>query len=218
MRTSSTTALPGTVVHPVPYFSQWASPELAEAIVTRRLPATEDPLWRAYGARSPQEYDWWSWRLCGMACLRMTLAHWNLPVPTAMELAAACVEAGAYVRRADGGLDGLIYAPFARHAEASWPLTAESRPGLPVEEIRQLLAQGRLLMLSVHPSVRELPPTDPPRRGGHLVLAVGYDAEALLVHNPSGFHGRSQEFARIPWSELHRFYAGRGVVLGGRTT
>ncbi|MFJ2743778.1 C39 family peptidase [Streptomyces sp. NPDC087440] len=215
MRTSAP-ALPA-LVHPVPYFSQWATPELAESIVTHQLPATDDPLWQAYGAASPQEYDWWSWRLCGMACLRMCLAHWELPVPTAMELAAGCVEAGAYVRRADGGLDGLIYAPFARHVEATWPrLTAESRPGLPASAIRELLSRGRLLMLSVHPSVRELAPTAPPARGGHLVLAVGYDAQALLVHNPSGFHGRSQEFARIPWSDLERFYAGRGVVLGRR--
>ncbi|CAM5282684.1 hypothetical protein GCM10010329_43550 [Streptomyces spiroverticillatus] len=211
MRTPATTA---PLVHQVPYFSQWVTPELAETIVTRQLPAAEDPLWQAYGAVSPEEYDWWSWRLCGMACLRMCLAHWGLPVPTAMELAAGCVEAGAYVRREDGGLDGLIYAPFARHVEATWPLAAESRPDLPAEEIRQLLASGRLLMLSVHPSVRELAPTAPPARGGHLVLAVGYEAEALLVHNPSGFHGRSQEFARIPWSDLDRFYAGRGVVLG----
>ncbi|MEU8892594.1 hypothetical protein [Streptomyces sp. NPDC048442] len=200
-------------VHPVPYYSQWASPELVREIVTGGLSATEDPKWQSYGASSPEEYDWWSWRLCGMACLRMCLAHWRQPVPTAMELAAGCERAGAYVRREDGGLDGLIYAPFARHVEANWPLTAECRPGLPSSEIPQLLARGRLLMLSVHPSVRELHPS-PPGRGGHLVLAVGATPGALLIHNPSGFPGESQEYARIPWDDLDRFYAGRGIVLG----
>ncbi|MFI0982073.1 C39 family peptidase [Streptomyces sp. NPDC021093] len=225
MPTHRTTATPGPttapapqatvtdVVHPVPYYSQWASPELVREIVTGGLSATRDPKWASYGASSPEEYDWWSWRLCGMACLRMCLAHWGQPVPTAMELAAGCERAGAYVRREDGGLDGLIYAPFARHVEASWPLTAECRPGLDVSEIPQLLAKGRLLMLSVHPSVRELHPS-PPGRGGHLVLAVGATPDALLVHNPSGFPGESQEYARIPWADLDRFYAGRGVVLG----
>jgi hypothetical protein len=133
-----------------------------------------------------------------------------------MELAAACEEAGAYVRREDGGLDGLIYAPFARYVEANWPLSAECRPELPADEIPELLGQGHLLMLSVHPAIREQAPADPPRRGGHLVLAVGATPEALLVHNPSGFPGHSQEFAPVPWADLGRFYAGRGVVLGAK--
>ncbi|MFI5805098.1 hypothetical protein [Streptomyces sp. NPDC051561] len=201
-------------VHPVPYHSQWASRELVPAILAGELQAAEDPLWREYGASSPEEYAWWSWRLCGVACLRMSLAHWGLTVPTAMELAAGCERAGAYVRREDGGLDGLIYAPFTRYVEANWPLTAECRPGLPAAEIPGLIAEGHLLMLSVHPSVREPDGGDPPRRGGHLVLAVGATPEALLVHNPSGFPGHSQEFAPVRWSDLGRFYAGRGVVLG----
>ncbi|MFF0739737.1 C39 family peptidase [Streptomyces sp. NPDC004111] len=206
---------PGTgTVHQVPYHSQWASPGLVPAILAGDLPAAEDPRWRSYGAASPEEYEWWSWRLCGVACLRMSLGHWGLPVPSAMELAAACEAAGAYVRRADGGLDGLIYAPFARYVEANWPLTAECRPELPAAELPALLAQGHLVMLSVHPSVREPASADPPRRGGHLVLAVGATPEAVLVHNPSGFPGHSQEFAPVPWTDLDRFYAGRGVVLG----
>lgn len=216
MTGGAATTPPGvTVVHRVPYYSQWASPALVPAIVAGDLPAARDPLWREYGAATPEEYDWWSWRLCGVACLRMCLAHWRQPVPTAMELAAACTEAGAYVLREDGGLDGLIYAPFARHVEERRPLTAEVRPELRIDEMPELLAVGRLLMLSVHPSVRELHPT-PPGRGGHLVLAVGATPDALLIHNPSGFPGKSQEFARVPWADLGRFYAGRGVVLGVR--
>lgn len=200
--------------HRVPYHSQWASPELVPAILDGTLSAADDPRWPAYGADSAQEYAWWSWRLCGMACLRMALDFWEYPVPTAMALARECVGAGAYVERPDGGLDGLIYAPFAQYAATRWGLYAESRPDLPAREMPALLAQGRLLMLSVHPSVRELAPAEPPRRGGHLVLAVGADADGILIHNPSGFPAHSQEYARVPWQALGRYYAGRGVVLG----
>ncbi|MFI6687260.1 C39 family peptidase [Streptomyces sp. NPDC050485] len=200
------------IIHPVPYHSQWASPELVPAIVTGTLSAAEDPRWPEYGAASATEYAWWARQLCGVACLRMALEHWRGSAPTAMALAADCVEAGAYVRRGDR-LDGLIYAPFASYVRTRWGLEAQSRPDLPIAAIPELIGSGRLLMLSVDPGVRELGP-DPRRRGGHLVLAVGTTEEAVVLHNPSGFPGGSQEFARVPWHELGRFYAGRGVVLG----
>ncbi|MBT2525427.1 C39 family peptidase [Streptomyces sp. ISL-99] len=209
----NTGSAPATVLHPVPYHSQWASPELVAAIIAGALDAAEDPLWPKYGAETPEEYAWWSWRLCGMACLRMCLDHWQQTVPTAMDLAKECVEAGAYVHRADGGLDGLIYGPFAAYATRRWGLEAVVRPALPQQEIPQLLASGRLVVLSVHPSIRTLAP-EPPRKGGHLVLAVGATPEHVLIHNPSGFPDRSQQFAPVPWTDLGRFYAGRGVVLG----
>ncbi|MEK8171966.1 hypothetical protein NKH77_29120 [Streptomyces sp. M19] len=69
-------------------------------------------------------------------------------------------------------------------------------------------------MLSVHP--RSASWTRRRRRGGHLVLAVGATPDAVVIHNPSGFPGRSQRFAHVPWADLERFYAGRGVVLAER--
>ncbi|WEB44195.1 C39 family peptidase [Streptomyces yunnanensis] len=201
-----------TVIHPVPYHSQWASPELVPALLAGTTSATEDPRWPEYGARTPEEYAWWSWRLCGMACLRMALEFWRHSAPTAMELAAECLDAGAYVRHAEG-LHGLIYAPFAAYAERRWGLSAESRPDLPREEIPALVGAGRLVLLSVHPSIRDADP-EPPRRGGHLVLAVGVTPDHVVIHNPSGLPGHSQEFAHVEWRRLDRVYAGRGVVLG----
>ncbi|MEU3711184.1 C39 family peptidase [Streptomyces catenulae] len=216
---SRTTAGP-SVIHPVPYHSQWASAALVPAIIGREISAAEDPLWRAYGADSPETYAWWSWRLCGIACLRMALDHWrdgaeDGGAPTAMALAAECLAAGAYVERDDGGLDGLIHAPFADYVRTRWRLPAEAHPDLPADDLPGHLAAGRLVMLSVHPTIRTLAP-EPPQKGGHLVLAVGTTPNHLLIHNPSGFPDHSQRFHRIPWPDLDRFYAGRGVVLGPR--
>lgn len=200
--------------HPVPYYAQWESADLVAEIIEGRLAAADDPMWQKSGAATPEEYAFWSWRLCGVACLRMALDHWRGVVPPALTLAAECVEAGAYVRHADR-VDGLIYAPFAAYVQRRWGLFAESRPELPAQEVRDELAAGRLVMLSVHPSLRTLDP-DPPGRGGHLVLAVGFTEQAVVVHNPSGYPNGSQRFAHVPWPDLDRFYAGRGVVLGDR--
>lgn len=133
---------PVSLIHPVPYYAQWESPDLVPDIIAGTLSAADDPLWQKSGAASPEEYAFWSWRLCGMACLRMALDHWRGSAPPAVTLPR------------------------------------------------------------------------PPHRGGHLVLAVGATADHLLVHNPSGFPDGSQRFAEVPWGDLGRFYAGRGVLLG----
>ncbi|MFG2116224.1 C39 family peptidase [Streptomyces sp. NPDC048718] len=200
------------VGHEVPYHSQWESAALVPDILSGRVKAEDDPLWHLSGAEDPAEYAFWSWRVCGMACLRMALEHWGFETPGLVTLAREFLDAGAYVRRADG-VDGLIYAPFAEHAAKRWDIEAEVHGRLTVEEIPGFLDEGKLVMLSVHPSIRE-PDTVPPGRGGHLVLAVGRTPDHLLVHNPSGFPGVSQRSAEVPWEALPRFFAGRGVTLG----
>ncbi|WP_371483023.1 C39 family peptidase [Kitasatospora sp. NBC_00315] len=201
------------LIHQVPYYSQWESPGLVREIIGGQLSAADDPLWGQSGATTPEEYEYWSWRLCGVACLRMALDYWWGLAPPPITLAGECLDAGAYVRKGEL-LEGLIHAPFAAYVSGRWGLAARSRPELPAAEIPGHLAAGELVMLSVHPAVRMLGAAEPPRRGGHLVLAVGDAAGDLVIHNPSGFAGESQEFARVPWPDLSRFYAGRGIVLG----
>ncbi|GAA2142298.1 C39 family peptidase [Kitasatospora kazusensis] len=202
-----------SVIHQVPYYAQWESPELVPDILAGTSLAADDPFWERSGAADPEEYEYWSWRLCGVACLRMALDFWWGLAPPAVRLAEECLAAGAYVRHPDGRLDGLIHAPFAAYVRRRWGLPAEARSPLTPEELPGLLAAGRLVVLSVHPSIRTLDP-DPPRQGGHLVLAVGATEQELLIHNPSGFPDGSQRFARVPWDDLPRFFAGRGIVLG----
>ncbi|MFG2906683.1 C39 family peptidase [Kitasatospora sp. NPDC048286] len=200
------------VVHEVPYHAQWESADLVREIVDGRLDASADPRWGQSGAATAEEYAWWSWRLCGVACLRMALAHWWGMAPAAVALAGECLAAGAYLRDGDS-LHGLIHAPFAAYVRQRWGLVAQARELTP-GEVSAEVAGGALVMVSVHPSIREPYGPEPVRRGGHLVLAVGATDTALLVHNPSGFPGESQAFARVPWRSFGRFYAGRGIVLG----
>ncbi|MFG3228756.1 C39 family peptidase [Kitasatospora sp. NPDC048194] len=205
-------ARPARVVHEVPYRAQWESAELVREIVDGRLDAAEDPRWGQSGAATPEEYAWWSWRLCGVACLRMALEHWWGVTPTMMALAGECVAAGAYVRDGES-LRGLIHVPFADYVRRRWGLAATAGELTP-EQVAEEVAGGRLVMVSVHPSIREPNGPPPVRRGGHLVLAVGTTDTALLIHNPSGFPGESQAFARVPWRSFGPFFAGRGIVLG----
>ncbi|WP_051943963.1 C39 family peptidase [Streptacidiphilus rugosus] len=201
-----------SVVTSVPYYAQWESPELVRRIVTGGLAAREDPMWPRSGADSAEEYEWWAVRLCGMACLRMVLHHWRGTAPPALALARECTEAGAYVVHPDR-VDGLIYAPFAAYVRHRWQLDAVVETDLDPAGLRARLDAGHLVMISVHPGIRTLDAA-PPGRGGHLVLAVGHTEDALLIHNPSGWADTgTQRSAPVPWEDLDRFFARRGVTL-----
>ncbi|MFE2724062.1 C39 family peptidase [Kitasatospora sp. NPDC059327] len=200
------------VVHEVPYYAQWESPDLVREIIDGSVDASDDPRWGQSGADTPEAYAYWSWRLCGVACLRMALDRWWGVAPPQVALAAECLAAGAYTQDGER-LHGLIHTPFAAYVQERWGLAAQARE-LTAGEVAAEVAAGRLVMLSVHPAIREPGSPEPHRRGGHLVLAVGVTGTALVIHNPSGFAGESQAYAHVPWRRFDRFYAGRGIVLG----
>ncbi|MFC5800291.1 C39 family peptidase [Streptomyces formicae] len=200
-------------MHRVPYYSQWESADLVPEFITGARSAADDPLWQKSGAGSRAEYAFWAPRMCGMACLRMALDFWGHPLPPSLPLLREALAAGAYVRTGETTVKGLIYAPFADWVTHRWGLHAEPRPELAAEEIDAEVARGNLVLLSVHKTIRTLDPA-PGGRGGHLVLAVGSGPDGVVLHNPSGLPGHSQEFHTVPWTDLDRFYAGRGVVLG----
>ncbi|MFF7451582.1 MULTISPECIES: C39 family peptidase [unclassified Streptomyces] len=197
--------------HPVPYYSQWESAELVPEFITGRLDAADDPLWQKSGADSPQEYAFWAPRMCGVACLRMALDYAKHPVPPSLPLLHELSAAGAYLR--DGNtVKGLIYQPFADHVTRHYGLAAQACPDLPAHQLPDIIDSGDLVLVSVHKTIRT-PDLDPPGQGGHLALAVGASAEHVMLHNPSGLPGQSQQFATLTWNRFEHFYATRGVIL-----
>src|SRR5215471_10921804 len=81
----------------VPYYSQWESPELVGRFIDGSLRPAEDPRWAASGACSPAEYEYWSTKACGLACLKMILGSRALPVPPLMRLVERALAWRAYL-------------------------------------------------------------------------------------------------------------------------
>ena len=195
----------------VPYFSQWESPELAAGFIDGSRRAALDPRWAASGASTPEEYEFWSHKVCGLACLKMIMAARGLPVPPTMRLVARALAAGAYVPDGDR-VRGLIYRPFADWVGAEYGIRAEVAADLPVGSLTALAATGTLVIASVHPWIR-WPERTPPARGGHLVLVTGIADGLLRLHNPSGLPGLNQRNALLRADDFARFAAGRGIVI-----
>jgi hypothetical protein len=197
----------------VPYYSQWESAELVPAIVDGSVHPADDPRWASSGARTPEEYGFWSTKVCGLACLKMIMAWRGLPVPPTMRLVERALAWRAYVPDGDR-VAGLIYRPFADWVGAEYGIAAEVAADLPVDALPAAASPATPVMASVHSSIR-WPDRAAPERGGHLVLVTGAADGVIRLHNPSGLPGASQRDALVPVEDFIRFYAGRGLLIGG---
>ena len=198
----------------VPYFAQFESRQLIPDFLSGKLHPADDPLWHLSGAADPNEYAYWSFHICGMACLKMLLAHWQKRVIPTIELAKQCREYGGYVVSEDGSIKGLIYRPFVSFIADKFGLQAEVKEQTPIEEVYELLDQGYVYIASVHPSIRT-PEVTPPKQGGHLVYVFGKDVQRheIVFHNPSGHTPASQENVQLRLEVFSRFYAKRGILI-----
>jgi hypothetical protein len=212
-----TNIAPQVMYDEMPYHSQFASPELVGPIVFGEMQAIDDPKWAESGATTAEEYARWAWNLCGMACLKSVLEYTQRPgrERTLMALARTCIDDGGYVVGEDE-IKGLYYAPFVKSVKKESGLDGRVASPLSVPDIVQEINDGKFVIASVHPTIRDFSP--PPRKGGHLVLMVGYDiadedGPKLFYHDPAGLHGKSQAFASAPASTFEEYFAGRGVIL-----
>lgn len=206
--------LPRRFVHKnVPYFSQWESRELVGKILGGVTRAEDDPKWRGSGASTPAEYTAWSWSGCGMACLKMVLAHHNdISVPL-VTLGTDCARYGGYDMPLENS-NGLKYAPFVRYVKDEFNITANAVSVLPLTQIITELSKAGYVIASVSPSIRDVT-LKPKSRGGHLILLLGYDLDKqqLYLHNPSGISTETQEYAVVSFKDFERFFNHQGIVV-----
>ncbi|MFB7085741.1 C39 family peptidase [Streptomyces sp. NPDC056296] len=191
--------------------TQYATADLIQAIAYEGHDAGDDPAWASSGAPTRATYRRWCSHMCGIACLRMALLHRDGRAPTMFQLLAGTLHHGAYVQQSDGDIKGLIYRPFTQYTRATHALPADVHTDLPMERLITLLDAGQMVMTSVHKWIRH-PEQDPPKRGGHLVLATGHRDGQIFFRNPSG-HTPETRATCLPVDRFAAFFAERGVSL-----
>jgi ABC-type bacteriocin/lantibiotic exporter with double-glycine peptidase domain len=160
--------------------------------------------WAADGFEGPEDSLLWSDRACGIACLRMILAYYGLPVPDTAEMLRLGLDIGAYCDR--GWVHrGLV--ELGRH----YGLSGKAEPA-----DLGLLARAVACGMPPIVSVTHKLPTDG-RKGGHLVVFAGVSVDGThnrppVVHlrDPSRW-GRQNDRVQVP--RFLSSFSGRAVLF-----
>ncbi|MGE0109402.1 MAG: C39 family peptidase [Bdellovibrionales bacterium] len=195
----------------VPYFSQWESAELATAIVNGTATPAEDPLWQNSGAKTREEYAIWANHICGMACLKMIIAAQTGNIVPTVKLAQQACSYGVYVVK-HNLIRGMIYAPFVTFVRERYNIDAQIHTGITSRTLSNLLQKGSFFIASVHPNIR-WPKSEPPQKGGHLILISKANDDSLVFHNPSGHSNETRSNVSMSLDDFDRFFAGRGLLV-----
>ncbi len=202
-----------------PYISQWADPADNRRILAGGDPC-DHPRWRqCSGFTSAQEYRFWSWRLCGVACFQsVLLRRRGLRLDSALStrhgIWRQAMAANAFIPQPDGSVLGLIYAPFVRMIGQIYGIAATVDTAFSQGQLADYLAAGRPVMASVAPLVRHargINP-DPGRNGGHLVLCYALDRGRVWFNNPSATEAEPFH-SSLPLDVFYSWCAGRGVIF-----
>jgi hypothetical protein len=197
----------------LPYVSQFESSELVSDFLEGRLTPQEDPRWRNSGWTRAEDYSFWAWHTCGVACLRMILSP---AVAKACNLTQDLVKAGGY-QISGNNVAGLFYHAFVSYIRDHWGLHGTVYKELSLERVRDILHMPQtVMMLSVDPTIRNTSPTarrpPGPTAGGHLILATDASKEGVTFHDPSG-HSHGQSNVMLPWDRFDSFFAQRGIAI-----
>lgn len=152
--------------------------------------------WTRHGGPALGDRMEWSNRACGMAALRMILLAYGRPAPTVTELLHLGVARQALTDR------GWLHRGIADIA------TDHAVPGR-AEPVAAGELTGRLADAPVIISVAERFPVDG-RRGGHLVIARGFEGDDILIRDPSAW---GQTHDRVTLSRLAASYTGRAICF-----
>lgn len=175
---------------------------------------TKDPKWKTSGAKNKKEYKFWANNICGMACLKMILEkELGIKLET-ITLAKKCLEYRGYKIENENNVNGLYYKEFVRFLSKEFDLQAKVYKRLSLRKIFNEVSKNNYVIASVSRYIRDNT-TENIKRGGHLVLVVGYDREnqIIYIHNPSGYYPNKQNYTQVTFKNFKKCFAKRGVIV-----
>lgn len=198
----------------VPYCCQFASPELAKDILEGKIDSINDPNLSSFGFDSKKEAAYWSWRICGICCLKMVLNYYGQDVSVS-ELTKKGISLGGYDVESD---KGWYHAPL-RNLARSYGLKSSNYGYLNPVSIADKIKNNRFVIASVNPEIirgdNEISSFE---KVGHFVLITGFKLKShkiigFYIHNPSGDTTESRQDAFIEIDRFLASYGMRGIVL-----
>jgi peptidase C39-like protein len=177
--------------------------------VPKRRPDNTEP-WVEFGS-DRLEYQRWIPETCGICCLKMvgdTIGVTN--ELTIYQLAMMAVANGTFIVSEDGTIQGVFHYPMAELAE-NLGMHCRVARALGIGEIRQALAQGMYVILSI-----DAARVGSSLQGGHLILIYGYDepAGSFLLHDCSSIMQPDGCGVSISAHALASISNNKGLIIG----
>lgn len=201
---------------PSGHIVQWASSSLVSDILDGKVKAADDPKQRGFGFKTKADYEFWSWRNCGLMCVKAVMDSYDAASnETVASLTKKGADLGGYKARED---KGWFYGPLIKLAKR-YGLAGQIHGALAPEEIAAGVLDNHFMIASVHPGVIRGDLDKNPHDGkGHLVLVHGFRMNGhaisgFFIDNPSGRVAATQKGAFIPIDHFREAFAGRGFSL-----
>jgi len=146
--------------------------------------------------------NYWGESVCGLACLRMIMGHYQIPVVSAYDLLIEGIQLNAYCEQ------GWIHLGLANIA-LKFDLNAKPMAIKDGDELEMLLTKFGPVIVSV---TGQLP--EDGRKGGHLIVACGRHKEngefMITFRDPSKW-GKSNSI--VTEKRFLASFTGRGIVF-----
>lgn len=146
--------------------------------------------------------DYWGESICGLACLRMIMGHYRIPVVSAYDLLIEGIQLNAYCEK------GWIHQGLANIAE-KFGLNANPVVIKDGDELEMLIKNSGPVIVSV---TGQLP--EDGRKGGHLIVACGrYEENGVYMisfRDPSRW---GKTHSNVAEKRMLASFTGRGIVF-----
>lgn len=166
--------------------------------------------WHKFGWEDNKDYQFWSERICAIACLKMVLDFFGSGKPVNLaNLTKEALKAGGYFVHDKSGK--LIDKGWFHHAlvqvAKNFGLRGKSLTYASVEQILWEISQNHLIIASVEAQTirqKNSPPKELATRIDHLVIVSGFQRKnrrtiSLSVYNPSDPPIRNDVATLIPY-------------------
>ena len=207
------------VLDSVRYYCQFASPELVEVILEKRILAQVDPRWQGFGFKTADEYAFWSWRACGIVCLKMIIDTFNGSDEKVRALLERGIELGGYVAYDKSGklVDKGWYYKALINLAREYGFNGKIFSHLSIQSICREILSKHFVIASVDPGLIRGDRIESQYKGGHVVLVHGFKREdghcvGFYLHNPSGKSEETRK-AFISIEVFKKAFAERGFSV-----
>jgi hypothetical protein len=178
-----------------------------------------------FGAKDSEEFSFWSWRNCGIACVKMILDAQKKPSKTMMDLTREGIALGGYILYEN---DVFVDKGWFHHSLVQllnkYGTKAKMKKWQSIYSISRDVLDNKLVIISVTVPGRSSISLDGKFRmkkggkmGGHLLLTTGVtlkngDVEGIFVHDPRGLQ-EYQQNTWIPNEVFSTIFSGRTIVV-----